>query len=239
MYYFYIVIFLTGVLYTFVSLIISGVSGAFHANGDFGGADTHLGDHGGHGQIEVGHIHADTNVGHIHHGGSFDASGHHGGDLNGQDVHSGDPGGVSHSILSWFAIIINPLVAVSFLTVFGGLGIMGVKFFKWMDIIVFVAAITAAVIISAILYNFVVKPLYKSENTSDVSRERLIGVPAEVTTDILENGFGTIKYTVNSIKYTGPAKHIEEKPVKQGQRVVICKIENNTFLVSELSEILN
>lgn len=238
MYYFYIVIFLIGVLYTFVSLVISGISGALHANGDFGGADGQLGDHGTHGHIELGHVNTDAAPGHIHHGGAADTS-HHVGDLNGLHGHTGDAGGVSHSIMSWVTIIINPLVAVSFLTVFGGLGIMGLKFFKWIDIIVFIAAITSAVIVSAVLYNFVAKPIYRSENTSDVSRAQLVGTPAEVMTDILASGFGTITYTVNSIKYTGPAKHIDEKALRQGQKVVICRIENNTFFVSELAEILN
>jgi hypothetical protein len=89
------------------------------------------------------------------------------------------------------------------------------------------------------LYNFIAKPIYRSENSSDVSRNQLIGVPAEVTCDILENGFGTIKYTVNSIKYTAPARHIENKPVKQGEKVFICKIEDNVFFISELSKILS
>ncbi len=236
MLYFYIVIFLVGVLYTFVSLIISGFSGALHSNGDFGGGgDTHLGDHG---HVELGHIHADA--GHIGHtGGNFHGGhGDAGGDLHAEHAHSADGGG-GHSILSWFAILINPLVAVSFLTVFGGLGILGVKFFNWLPVIVFIVALVSGVIVASVLYNFVAKPIYRSENTSDVSREKLVGVSAEVTTDILENGFGTIKYTVNSIMYTAPAKHIDEKAVKQGKKVVICKIENNTFIVSELSEILN
>lgn len=235
MYYFYLVIFLVGVLYTFVSLIISGVSGAFHSGGDAGGIDGHFGHHG---HVELGHGHADAgHMGHIHHGGHGDI-GHHAGDMHGEHMHHGDAG-AGNSILSWFAILINPLVAVSFLTVFGGLGIMGVKFFALNAVLVFVGAFLSAVLVSSLLYNFLVKPLYRSENSSDVSREALIGTPAEVTTDILENGYGTIKYTVNSIKYTGPARHIDEKAVRQGERVVICKIENNTFFISELPEMIN
>lgn len=231
--YFYIVVFLVGVFYTLVSLIISGFSGAFHSHGDFGGsgADGHAGGaHAGHIHFDVGHS------GHAHgvsveHGHMGDAGGHHG-------SATGDGPGLSHSVLSWFTMIFNPLVAVSFLTVFGGMGIMGLKYFKWNSIIVLLASLACGIIVATFLYNFIAKPIYRSENTSDVSREELIGIPAEVISDILENGFGTIKYTVNSIMYTAPAKHIDQKAVKQGGKVFIYKIENNVFYISEVSDIL-
>ncbi len=235
MYYFYLVLFSVGVLYTFVSLIISGLSGAFHGGGDVGsGVDGHFG-HDGH--VDMGNAHGDAgHLGHNPQGGHGEVS-NHASDMHGGHAHGDASGG--NSILSKFTILLNPLVAVSFLTVFGGLGIMGVKITEWDSIIVFVGALAAGIAVSVLLYNFVAKPIYRSENSSDVSRAKLIGTPAEVTTDILECGYGTIIYTVNSIKYTGPAKHIEDKLVKQGQKVVICKIEDNTFYVSELSEILN
>jgi membrane protein implicated in regulation of membrane protease activity len=230
--YFYIVVFLVGVFYTFVSLIISGVTGAFHAHGDFGANI----DAGHHAHIDCTHVH--TDVGHAIHAG-HSADGGHLGNVNGQHGHSADSHGVSNGILSWFALILNPLVAVSFLTVFGGMGIMGVNYFKWNSIIIFVVAAASGVIVSSLLYTFIVKPIYRSENSSDVSREELIGTTAEVTTDILANGFGTIKYTINSIRFTAPAKHIEAKSVGQGEKVVICKIEDNIFYISEITSILN
>ncbi len=227
MYHFYTIVFLVGVFYTIVSLVISGISGAFHSNGDFGGS--HMHGHGGDTGHMPGHVHAD--IGGIH--GSQSIDGNHG-----AHGHGGDGPDMSNSFLSWFGLLFNPLVAVSFLTVFGGVGITGTKFLSWNWVVVLIVALSSGIIISAILYNLVAKPLYRSENTSDVSREKLLGVQAEVTTDIIENGFGTIKYTVNSIKYTAPAKHIDNKPVKQGEKVFICKIENNIFYISELSQVL-
>ncbi|EPR09250.1 NfeD family protein [Ruminiclostridium papyrosolvens] len=222
MYHFYTTVFLVGVFYTIISLIISGISGAFHSNGDFGGS--HMHGHGGDSGHMPGHVHAD--------GGGVD--GNH--SLHGS--HSGDGTDMSNSILTWVGLLFNPLVAVSFLTVFGGIGITSTKFLSWNWVVVLIMALGSGIIISTILYNLVAKPLYRSENSSDVSREKLLGVQAEVTTDIMENGFGTIKYTINSIKYTAPARHVENKPVKQGEKVFICKIENNTFYISELSKVL-
>lgn len=212
MYNAYIVMFLVGVLYTFVSFIISGVSGAFHAGADMGH------------HIDVGH--------HV------DSGGGHNGDV-GHNIHGGSDhaAGVSDTVFSWFSIIINPIVAVSFLTVLGGLGIIGLQYLKWSELYVFIGALLSAVLVSTLLYRFVAIPIYRSENTSDVSRKDLAGIQAEVMTDILEDGFGTIKYSVNSILHTSPSKHIDGKAVKQGTKVFICKVEDNVFFVSEVAKL--
>lgn len=224
---FYVIVFLVGVFYTVISLIISGISGSLHSHGDFG-AD--IGGH--HGNIDSGHVQTDT--GHAVHS----ADGSQVGNVDGQQGHSvGESSGVSHSVISWFSLILNPIVAVSFLTVFGGMGILGESYFKWDSIITLICAAVSGIVVSALLYNFVAKPIYRSENTSDVSRAKLIGTAAEVTTDILVDGFGTIAYTVNSLRFNAPSKHIEGKAVKQGQKVVICKIEDNIFYISEISGI--
>jgi hypothetical protein len=65
---FYIVIFIVGVLYTFVSLVINGIGGIFNLGGHIGHIDS--GSHLGH--IDAsGHSHAgpmDTHFGHNHSG---------------------------------------------------------------------------------------------------------------------------------------------------------------------------
>ena len=215
--YAYKVIFAVGVLYTLVSFVISGISGLFH-----------FGSH-------IGHMH-----GHI--GGDGHFGGHSGGDtgdISGHDAHAGTHhgGGPAETLFTWFSIFINPLVAVSFLTLFGGIGILGTNYFKWNALMVLLIALASGIITATILYKYVAVPLYNSENTSDVSRNDLIGTAAEVVSAILEDGFGEIKYIVNSIMFTAPARHIEGNAVIQGKRVVILNIENNVFYVKEIEEI--
>ncbi len=221
---FYVIVFLVGVFYTVISLIINGISGSLHSNGDFG-AD--IGGH--HGHIDSGHVQADTS--HAIHS----ADGSQVGNVDSQQGQSvGEGSGFSHSVIAWFSLVLNPIVAVSFLTVFGGMGILGESYFMWDGIITLICAAGSGVLVSTLLYNFVAKPIYRSENTSNVSREMLIGTAAEVSTDILTDSFGTITYTVNSLRFNAPSKHIEGKAVKQGQKVVICKIEDNIFYISEI-----
>lgn len=210
----YKILFGIGVLYTFVSIIISGISGAFHFGSHIGHIDGHFG-------------------GHEHMGGH---SAGNTGDINGHNAHTGNNSAANQgSFLSSFSFLINPTVVVSFLTVFGGLGILGTNYFKGLTVLIFLVSLISGIIIAFLLYRFVAIPLYNSENSTDVTREDLIGVTAEVSSEILENGFGKIAYTVNSIRYTAPAKHIEDKDVKQGTKVFICKIENKVFYVNEIN----
>jgi membrane protein implicated in regulation of membrane protease activity len=226
----YKIMFYVGVLYTFVSLLITGLSGALHLGGHGHlGSDGHLGglshggDGGGHLHGLHGHTGGDTG-GHVGH--------HHDG---GHNVCSDAHGGTSETILSVVSILINPIVAVSFLTVFGGLGILGTEHFKWVAMRVFLTAFASGVVISTLLYKCVALPIYRAEHSTDVSRNDLSGTIGEVESPIFENGFGKLKYTVNDIRYTAPAKHIEGKAVPQGTKVTICKVENSVFYVTEIN----
>lgn len=207
----YKIMFLIGILYTFISFAISSISGALH-----------LGSH-------LGHMHT-------HVSGSGHTTGN-AGNVNNHSTYSVHASAITHAFLSGLGVLINPIVTVSFLTVFGGLGIIGTDYFKWASALVFFGSLSVGVIVSFLLYKFIVIPLYKSENTANVSREDLLYAVAEVISPILENGFGQIKYTVNSIRYTAPAKHIRGNAIKQGDKVIIYKIEDNIFYVIEYKDL--
>jgi len=130
---------------------------------------------------------------------------------------------------------LKPITIVSFITVFGGIGIIGTRS-ALNGIIVFLLAVVSALIASFLLYRFIVVPLYKAQNTSAVSRVELVGIKATVISPIFENGFGTIAYVVNGSKYNGPAQHVSKRAVEQGEEVIVYEIKNNIFYVQPLNE---
>lgn len=130
---------------------------------------------------------------------------------------------------------LKPITIVSFITVFGGVGIMG-NHYKLNQIYTFVLAVMSGSIVSFILYKYIVIPLYKAQNTSAVSQNALIGMKATVISPILENGFGVISYVVNGSKYNAPAQHINKKSVLQGEEVIIYEIKDCVFYVQPLNE---
>ncbi|MBV7271871.1 hypothetical protein I6U48_02945 [Clostridium sp. PL3] len=142
----------------------------------------------------------------------------------------------THSSGSIFTVFpLKPITIVSFITIFGGVGILG-NYYKVNKILTFILAVALGIMVSFILYKFIVVPLFKAQNTSAVSQDKLIGINAIVISPILENGFGVISYTVNGSKYNGPAQHISGKAVLQGEDVIIYEIKNNVFYVQPLNE---
>lgn len=141
-----------------------------------------------------------------------------------------------HGVSPTFTVFpLKPITIVSFLTVFGGIGMMGT--FKGLNaVLLFVIALASGLIAAFILYKFIVVPLYKAQNTSAFSRKKLIGMKAKVISPILEEGFGVIAYAVNGRKYNAPAQHIGKKAVAQGEEVIIYEIKDNTFYVQPLNE---
>jgi membrane protein implicated in regulation of membrane protease activity len=148
------------------------------------------------------------------------------------DTHIG-----GHGVSPTFTIFpLKPITIVSFLTVFGGIGMIGT--YRGLDaVLLFIMALVSGLITAFILYRFIVVPLYKAQNTSAFSRKKLIGMQAKVISPILDEGFGTIAYVVNGKKYNGPAQHVGKKSVAQGEEVIIYEIKNNTFYVQPLNEI--
>lgn len=130
---------------------------------------------------------------------------------------------------------LKPITIVSFLTVFGGIGMIGTSN-KINAVLIFIMALISGLVVAFILYKFIVVPLYRAQNTSAFSRKKLIGMQAKVISPILENGFGTIAYVVNGRKYNAPAQHVGKTAVAQGEDVIIYEIKDNLFYVQPLNE---
>lgn len=130
---------------------------------------------------------------------------------------------------------LKPIVIVSFITVFGGIGVIGTHY-GLNSILTFLLALISARIVSHMLYKCVVIPLYKAQNTSAVFQQSLVGTRAVVISPIIEGGFGVISYIVNGSKHNAPAKHINKQFVSQGEEVIIYDIRDNVFYVQPINE---
>ena len=142
--------------------------------------------------------------------------------------------------LPWFSIF-KPVTIVSFITVFGGVGLIGINL-ELNQVLNFCIAVVTAFIALYSINKFIVIPLHKAQNTSAPTNEDLIGIKATVISTIYEDGFGRISYSFKGNRYTSPAKHLEEKAIKKGEEVQICEIREKIFYVipsDKTSEIKN
>lgn len=141
-----------------------------------------------------------------------------------------------HGVSPTFSISpLKPITIVSFLTVFGGIGMIG-TYKGFNSVLLFIMALASALVTAFILYRFIVVPLYKAQNTSDVSKKKLIGMRAKVISAIIEDGYGMIAYVVNGKRYNAPAQHISKQAIAQGEEVSIYEIKDNLFYVQPLNE---
>lgn len=128
---------------------------------------------------------------------------------------------------------LKPIIIVSFLTTFGGMGMFGYQL-NYSSIKTFLIALLTSLLISSILYFFVVVPLYNAQDRSlAVTKDSLIGKEATVMNAILENGFGKISYIAKGNKFTGSAKTKDGKRIDQNKTVVILDIKDHVFYVEE------
>jgi hypothetical protein len=127
----------------------------------------------------------------------------------------------------------KPITIAAFITVFGGVGIMGVRLGKG-AILTGIMAVVIALAVAGLIYFLVIVPLYKAQNTSIADHRNLKGVSAIVTSPILENGYGEISYSVNQNEFTAPAKYIGKAYLGAGEEVFIVYIENDVFYVDSV-----
>lgn len=163
----------------------------------------------------------------------FEFAGGGGGDVD-TSIDADVGGGVDLDGLSVATVSpLKPIVIASFVTVFGGVGIICLK--KDLSIILSsIIALGIGFMISYILYKFIVVPLYKSQSTSAVSDRELIGGLAKTTLGIKGSSFGRISYIVNSNTYSAPARSVDDMDIEKGTNVVIIKIEKNIFYVKKI-----
>lgn len=159
-------------------------------------------------------------------GGDLDAGGDMDIDVDGGIDLDGDLSGVPVSPL-------KPITIAAFVTVFGGLGMILLRS-SYGPLLSAAVAAASALLVSYILYRFIIVPLHRAQNTSAVSQAALIGSLAYATLLMEEGKFGKIRYTVEGNTYSAPAKSVDGKMIVKGAPVVIIDIKKNTFYVKEV-----
>jgi len=142
----------------------------------------------------------------------------------------GQIGGALDTDIGGIIMPFKPIIIAIFLTVFGGLGLIFLSIFPlaWM---VLSLAIGGGLLVSYLLFRFVVVPLHKWQNTNTHEKQSIIGVTAKVSEHIPQGGFGKITYTYNDKIMSGPAKSEDGNEIERNAVVEIVYIEKNTYHV--------
>ena len=164
----------------------------------------------------------------LSHGFGHDAGGHDTG--GGADGHA-EAGFGSHDMPGFAAL--SPTTIASFITAFGGFGMVLDKIpathSPWLSVPL--AALIGFVIAGLVLVMF--RAVFRRTQGSSESRvATLVGVTASVITAIPENGVGEIAYVQSGSRYSAPARTENGAPFGNGASVKITRIVGTQFYVT-------
>ncbi|MFC2015673.1 NfeD family protein [Chloroflexota bacterium] len=160
------------------------------------------------------------------------------GDVNipGADIHVGSPDLGAGGIDAPDATVspLSPITIASFVTTFGGVGVLCTQFFDCTPGMGLVWATAGGLAASGLMYVFYSQVLIKSQGSSEVRRGELIGLHAEVTVPIGESSSGMVSYSTKAGRMSSMARSTDGRAIPRGRFVKIVSMVGRQALVEPL-----
>ncbi len=156
-------------------------------------------------------------------------------DIPGADIHIGGAdvvGGIDAPDVTVSPL--SPITLATFVTVFGGVGVITIQLFEVSAGISLVISVLSGLISGGLMFLFYSQFLIRSQGSSEVRYGELIGLEAEVTVPIGENVTGQVTYLTKSGRMSSMARSVDGKPISRGQSVEIVRTIGPQVLVKPL-----
>lgn len=128
--------------------------------------------------------------------------------------------------------IFSPTIIASFITAFGGFGLIFTQFDKTSNAVISAPlSLLGGLVVAGVLLVFFRYVFSHTQSSSESRVARLIGAEANVITPIPENGMGEIAYVVGETRYTAPARSENGVAVANGRTVKITRVVGTQFYV--------
>jgi len=130
--------------------------------------------------------------------------------------------------------IFSPTIIASFITAFGGFGLIFTQFHRTSPSEISAPlSLLGGLIVAGVLLVFFRYVFAHTQSSSESRVARLIGAQANVITPIPADGVGEIAYVVGETRYTAPARGENNIAVANGRTVKITRIVGTQFYVQE------
>ncbi len=157
-------------------------------------------------------------------------------DIPGADIHIGGPelpaGGLDAPDVSVSPL--SPITIATFITVFGGAGVISIQLFDVSPRISLLWATLAGVVCSGLMFLFYSQFLIRSQASSEVHVRDLLGLQAEVTVPIGENTPGQVTYSTKTGRMSSMARSADGSAIPRGRFVRIVRTIGPQVLVELL-----
>jgi membrane protein implicated in regulation of membrane protease activity len=129
---------------------------------------------------------------------------------------------------------LSPITAASFITSFGGIGVLALQFFGVDARMSLMWATLGALAISAVMYLFYSQVLIRSQGSSEIHRSDILGLEAEVMVPIGVDTPGQVSYITKSGRMSSTARSATGEAIPRGELVQIERIVGPQVLVRPL-----
>lgn len=160
-------------------------------------------------------------------------------DLPGIDLHLGHPdvsGGEVDLSGSVKIPSLSPVAIASFVTAFGGVGLIAQGMFSASDVWSLVAATVGGFGVAALAHFAFTYFLIKPQGSSEVTLKDIIGAVAEVVTPIPADSVGEIAFVAQGGRMTCPAKSATGQSLARNTTVVIERMVGGVAFVRPQTE---
>lgn len=130
---------------------------------------------------------------------------------------------------------ISPITIATFVTVFGGIGVITTQLFEVSPGMSLVISLLSGLGCAGLMYLFYSQFLIRSQGSSELRRGELVGVHAQVRVPIGESSPGQVTYVTKSGRMSSTARSLDGKPIARGQFVEIVRSIGQQVLVRPIS----
>ncbi len=155
----------------------------------------------------------------------------------GADIHIGGPeipaGGLDAPDVAVSPL--SPITVASFITTFGGIGIICTQFFNCSGPISLVLATGGGLAVSAVMFLFYSRVLIGSQGSTIVQRAEIVGAQGEVTVSIGEAAPGQVSYVTKAGRMSSMARSVDGSAIPRGEYVRIVRTVGSQVMVERLA----
>jgi membrane protein implicated in regulation of membrane protease activity len=130
---------------------------------------------------------------------------------------------------------LSPITVATFITTFGGVGIITTQLFNVRPEMSLVYATVGGLGVAGIMYAFVSQFLVRSQGSTVVGRSELVGLQGEVTVPIGETTPGQVSYVTKSGRMKSMARSLDGSAIPRGEFVRIVRSIGPQVLVVRIS----
>ncbi len=159
-------------------------------------------------------------------------------DIPGVDIHIGDAGGAGGGIDAPDVSLspLSPITVATFVTTFGGVGVLTLQLFNLDPRLSLLLSTVGGLAAAGLMYGVVSQFFVRSQASSEIRQNELIGIQGEITVPIGEDAPGQVTYITRSGRMSSMARSVDGRPIPRGQLVTIVRTVGPQVLVKPLEE---